>query len=117
MKPGLVAKLALAAIAGALLLVAVGVAPGRTPAPGRATVLWLAVESLATDGDLAPDDEAAAFRERFGTEARGVVPGMDGVLPVPPAARAWVRCAAAVRVVAGWPGVFALQWADRKSVV
>jgi len=110
-KPGLVAKLALAAIAGALLLVAVGVAPGRTPAPGRATVLWLAVESLATDGDLAPGDDVAAFRERFGTEPRGADATQDGELPVPPAARFWVRCAAAVRALAGWPGVFALQWA------
>lgn len=110
MRPGIGAKLALVAIAIAVGLAAVAVAPGRTPAPGRATVLWLAVESLATDGDLEPADDAAAFRERFGTEARGAAAGRDGKLPVPPATRPWVRAAATVRAVAGWPGVFASQW-------
>ena len=53
--------------------VAVTAAPGRAPAPGAETTLWLAAHSLAADHDLLfVDADAARFRAVFAAAPLGV---------------------------------------------
>jgi hypothetical protein len=119
-----------AVAAAALLVAALRYGPERRPATPGQTELRLAVESLATDGDLAyaPAD-AERFRARFGAAAlegfrlEGAsrhgrrpaagpagAPAAEPELPRLRAPWAWVHLAATARRLGGWPAVFFLQW-------
>lgn len=63
----------LALLLGATGWVAVTAAPGRAPAPGAETTLWLAAHSLAADHDeLFVDTDVARFRAAFAEAPRSV---------------------------------------------
>jgi hypothetical protein len=126
-KAGRAARLALLLAGAAVLLAAVALAPGRRPDSTGQRELHLAVESLATDGDLAFDEaDAERYRKEFGAGAlQGfrlrVGAGRDRERPGPPRARErdagprlrapwlWVQAAAAARRAGGREAVFALQ--------
>lgn len=91
--PAALLALLLAAVAAGAWLAA----PGRPPAPGEATTLWLAASSLARDGDLAfGAADGGRFRAAFGDEPAGVWQSRDGRLAAPAlpalaaAAGAWI---------------------------
>ena len=129
MKPGRPARLGFALAGVAVLLAAVGLAPGRRPQSSGQIELQLAVESLALDGDLAfAERDAERFRREFGTSslrgfrlqsgearpAQRTGQAGAGERPPGPALRApalWARAAAVARRSGGRAAVFALQWA------
>ncbi len=116
-------KVALLAAGALLLAAALGLAPGRRPAEGGQTSLWLAVESRAIDGDLLFEaKDADRFRSNFGESAlkgfhlrerREVTVGRDGRPREAPSLEApwlWTRLAASARAIGGRTGLFFLQW-------
>ncbi len=98
-------RLGLLTAAVALLALALFVAPGRRPDDGRQSTLWLAVESRA----LPEADATAAFASQFGAPPQGVDARRDGQPVIARPQRLWTAGAAAVRRLAGWHGLFALQ--------
>ena len=133
MRPGLAAPLAFAVVAAGLGVLAATRGPALAPRGARQVELRLAVESLARDADLAYETrDAERLRERFGASALRELPlrpdapaapapqtlGLPGAAgpakrPAPQLAAPWVwsRAAAVAHRLAGWPGVFLLQWA------
>lgn len=103
------------AVALAVALVAAGAASAilggvRAPDAGRETAYWLAVESLAIDGDARLEEvDRARFAERFGRrpELAQVVADEDGAQLASP--WLWTRIAALVRARAGHVAVRLLQ--------
>ncbi len=100
---GLVVVLALATVAAI-------VGPRSAPAPGRETTLWMAVESVARDGDLVVTADRDRFRERFGHEPQGLLYRDFGGRKELDAPWAWTTLAAAARKL-GRGGPYGLQGA------
>ncbi len=100
----------------ALLVVVWGYAvvagPGRRPAPGRETTLWLAVESGAVDHDFVygPAD-LERFEKRFGGAPESVLTQREGDAKRFDTPWLWTRLAATARRIAGAHGTFAFQGA------
>ncbi len=85
-------RLLLALLLGATGWVAVTSAPGRAPAPGAETTLWLAAHSRAADHDeLFVDADVARFRAAFAAAPRDVrtEPGSDRLAAPYLATRLW----------------------------
>lgn len=109
MRGGRIALAALLALAAAAALLRTG---GGAPAAGRETTYWLAIESLAVDGDvLLEEADRARFTRRFGLRPHAAqVDVADGASRLE-APWLWTRLAAAARGALGAAGVTLLQCA------
>jgi len=99
-------------IALLLILTLVGAWRGsrHQPAAGRETTLWLAVESLALDGDLAPSEaDRERFENRFGAAPEQVRVEGTGTFKRYDAPAPWRGLAALARRTLGSPGPYVLQ--------
>jgi hypothetical protein len=103
-------------VALAALLVAVGAAAvvanvRRAPDPGREATYWLAIESLAIDGDTRLEEiDRARYTTRFGRRPPEVQVTVEEGTPRLASPWLWTRLAALARELVGHAGVPLMQW-------
>ena len=100
----------LAALLAATAALACFVGPVRAPDPGRETTYWLAIESLAVDGDLTlAAEDSARFERRFGRAPTGALTTAGAAGKRLDAPWLWTRLASWARGALGTAGPFLLQ--------